>query len=184
MDSPVSLDVQIATWLHGSSTPAFTALMLVVSLLHAQAVVLLEALALAVAFHMRGERRWVHAVVLAIPGGLLVNVLVKELIRRPRPSFEFPLVTLQTYSFPSGHTAAATLLYGLIAAYGIAHTQRSAARKLIALAAAAMVALVAFSRMYLGAHYLSDVVTAAGLALLWLAIALRLAHARPAARLG
>ena len=34
--------------------------------------------------------------------------------QRARPSFEEPLLTLSTYSFPSGHAAAATLLYGVI----------------------------------------------------------------------
>ncbi len=180
MDSLVTFDVQVATWLYGRGTPGFTAFMLVVSLLHGQVAVLIAALGLAAAFHLRGQRRWVYAVILAIPVGMAINALLKEVIQRPRPAFEFPLVTLQTYSFPSGHTAAATLLYGLLAAFLIGCTTRRDLRVAIVLGALAMVALVAFSRMYLGAHYLTDVVAAASLSLLWLTFSLWWVHGRRA----
>lgn len=184
MDSLVGLDVQIATWLQGSGTPGLTAFLLVVSLLHTHAVVLGSALVLAVVLHRRGEAYWVRVTALAIPGGLLLNALLKELVQRPRPVYEFPLVTLATSSFPSGHTAAATLLYGVWGAYLASHARSPAARAAIAAGAVALVALVGFSRMYLGAHYLTDVVAAAGIALLWLAFSLWSAHGAHAARPG
>lgn len=184
MDSLVTLDAQIATWLQGSGTPRLSAFLMVVSLLHTHAVVLALAVALAIAFHLRGERRWLHAVILVIPGGLALNAALKEIVQRPRPVYEFPLVTLDTFSFPSGHTAAATLLYGFLAVYLIQRTRRPALRAAIAAGAFALVALVGFARMYLGAHYLTDVVAAAGFALLWLGFSLWIVHAASAARPG
>jgi len=80
------------------------------------------------------------------------------------------LLSLLTYSFPSGHTAAATVFYGLLACYLVRRVHAWRARVAIALAAAAMVVLVALSRMYLGAHYLSDVLAAAAEGAAWLAI--------------
>jgi len=182
MDSLVGLDVQIATWLQGSGTPGLTAFLLVVSLLHTHPVVLGIALALAFVFHGRGEAYWVRVTVLAIPCGLALNALLKEVVRRPRPVYEFPLVTLDTFSFPSGHTAAATLLYGVLGAYLVQRARRRGARAAIAAGAAALIALVGFSRMYLGAHYLTDVVAAAALSLLWVAACLWFARGLHAPR--
>lgn len=178
MDSLASLDAQIATWLQGSGTASLTAFMLLVSLLHTHAAVLGIAAALALVFWLRGEKRWVLATFVVVPGGMAFNALLKELIQRPRPVYEFPLVTLETYSFPSGHTAAATLLYGLLAAYLVRRTPSRSARAAIALGALALVALVGFSRMYLGAHYLTDVVAAASVALAWVALSLWFVHGR------
>ncbi|STQ93145.1 phosphatidylglycerophosphatase B [Janthinobacterium lividum] len=79
---------------------------------------------------------------------------------------------LSTYSFPSGHTATSTALYGLLAAYLICQTAPGAWGKRIAIALGAflMAALVGFSRIYLGAHYLSDVLAAMAESYGWLAI--------------
>ena len=48
---------------------------------------------------------------------MLLNVVLKHIFQRARPSFDNPLLTLATYSFPSGHTVAATLFYGLHGGY-------------------------------------------------------------------
>jgi undecaprenyl-diphosphatase len=101
---------------------------------------------------------------------MLLNVALKHVFQRARPSFDDPLLSLLTYSFPSGHTAAATVFYGLLACYLVRRAHAWRARVLIVLAAVAMVVLVALSRMYLGAHYLSDVLAAAAEGAAWLAI--------------
>jgi undecaprenyl-diphosphatase len=64
------------------------------------------------------------------------------------------------------------LLYGLLAAYLIHRASSWPARVGIACAALAMVVLVAFSRVYLGAHYLSDVLAAAAEGAAWLTVCL------------
>ncbi|WP_395406963.1 phosphatase PAP2 family protein [Pseudoduganella sp. UC29_106] len=80
--------------------------------------------------------------------------------------FDEPLLTLATYSFPSGHTVAATLFYGLLACYLVMRGRRW----LPVAGATLMVLLVACSRMYLGVHYLSDVLAAVAEGVAWLAI--------------
>jgi len=122
-----------------------------------------------------------------VPGGMLLNVALKHAFRRIRPSFDDPLLSLVTYSFPSGHTAAATVFYGLLACYLVRRTQAWRVRVLIVAGAVAMVMLVALSRMYLGVHYLSDVLAAAAEGAAWLAIcvtAVSTLHRRRLARGG
>jgi membrane-associated phospholipid phosphatase len=99
-----------------------------------------------------------------------LNVLLKYTYMRARPSFDDAILTLATYSFPSGHTAAATLLYGIIAAYLVCLTPRFGLRGAIVAGAVLMVALVGASRVYLGVHYASDVLAAVVESCGWLAV--------------
>jgi len=62
-------------------------------------------------------------------------------------------------SFPSGHTALATAIYGFFAAL-MAHHMQSGKKRWFFIPYIALVLLIAFSRMYLGAHWLSDVLAA------------------------
>ena len=162
------LDLRVANWLHAHSSPALTAAMLALSRIHGTVPVLAVAGVLAVFFAT--QRQWLRSgmTLLVLPGGMLLNVAVKEVFARDRPSFEHPLVTLSTYSFPSGHVVAATLLYGLLCALLFAHRARWRWRMLCGLMGLLMVATVAFSRMYLGAHYLSDVIAAFAEGVIWL----------------
>jgi undecaprenyl-diphosphatase len=142
---------------------------------------------LALWFWRRRAHYWLIVCLIAVPGGMLLNVALKHVFRRVRPSFDDPLLSLVTYSFPSGHTAAATVFYGLLACYLVRRTQAWRVRVLIVAGAVAMVILVALSRMYLGVHYLSDVLAAAAEGAAWLAIcvtAVSTLHRRRLARGG
>jgi undecaprenyl-diphosphatase len=142
---------------------------------------------LALWFWRRRAHYWLIACLIAVPGGMLLNVVLKHVFRRARPTLDDPLLSLLTYSFPSGHTAAATVFYGLLACYGVRRAHAWGARATIVLAAVAMVMLVALSRMYLGVHYLSDVLAAAAEGAAWLAIcitAISTLHRRRLARGG
>ena len=106
---------------------------------------------------------------------MLLNVGLKNVFTRPRPVFEEPLVHLSTFSFPSGHAVASTVFYGALCALVLAHARSPAARAAAIVATVVMVLLVCFSRVYLGAHYLSDVVAGVCVGTLCLLPFLRLA---------
>jgi membrane-associated phospholipid phosphatase len=108
-----------------------------------------------------------------VPAGMLLNVGLKNLFQRPRPTLEEPLVQLSTYSFPSGHAVASTVFYGALCALVFMHTRSTGLRVLAVALGIAMVLLVTFSRVYLGAHYLSDVVAGVSVGLLCLLLFLR-----------
>jgi undecaprenyl-diphosphatase len=122
------------------------------------------------------ERYWILTLALAVGGGMALNVLLKETYERARPHFDDPWVTLNTFSFPSGHTAGATLFYGVLAAFLVSRTNEWHVRIACVIAAVLMVVMVAFSRMYLGAHYLSDVAAAACSSTVWLVLCLTSVH--------
>jgi membrane-associated phospholipid phosphatase len=162
------LDVRIAHWFHARATPGLTGAMLVLTHVNGLVGTSVMAALLAAWFALRKARDWMLLTLVAVPGGMLLNVALKTWFQRARPSFDDPLLTLATYSFPSGHTAAATVFYGLAAYYVWRHASGPAVRVLAAGAAFILVALVALSRMYLGVHYLSDVLAAVAESGAWL----------------
>ena len=170
-DTIVTLDLQVSAWFHAHATPALTAFFLVFTNLHGTVGALALTLLFTVFLIRKKAWDWVLRVALSVPLGMLLNVLLKNIFQRARPSFEQPLLTLSTYSFPSGHAAAATLLYGVVGAYLVC-TCKGWRRVLVVCLAVGMVALVGLSRIYLGAHYLSDVAAAIASSTGWLAIAL------------
>lgn len=163
-------DPGISLWFHDHGRAPFTVAMRAVTGLHATATVLGLSAVAATLLLINGERAWVVPLAIAVPGGMVLNVLVKNGFQRPRPSFEHPLVTLTTYSFPSGHTNAATLAWGFALVWLFAHRGDPRARLLGTIVAVAMIALTALSRVYLGAHYVSDVLAASAEGAAWLAL--------------
>jgi membrane-associated phospholipid phosphatase len=120
------------------------------------------------------KRWWPSLVILvvAVPCGMLLNEWVKILVHRPRPFLEGQFVDWSGYSFASGHTIGATLLYGQLALFLVPAIKSRHWQRLVVLAAAFLILLVGFSRIALGAHYLTDVLAAIVFGILWLAFCL------------
>jgi undecaprenyl-diphosphatase len=164
------LDLHIANWFNANHFEPMTSIMMVITTIHMMPGVILMASAFGYYLWKRGQVYWIWALLLGVPGGMLLNVLLKYTFQRSRPVFEEPLVTLATYSFPSGHASAATLFYGLLASYVMIACKGWSVRLGTAAACTVMVLLVAFSRVYLGAHYLSDVLAGMAGSAAWLTI--------------
>lgn len=96
-----------------------------------------------------------------------LNFILKDIIRRPRPE-GFRLISEVGFSFPSGHSMVAMAFFGLIV-WIIWVYQKNRALKYISCALLCFViAMVGISRIYLGVHYASDVVSGFCISLLWL----------------
>jgi membrane-associated phospholipid phosphatase len=168
-DQITELDVRLSQWFHSNATEPLTQAMLAITHLHATPGIILLSLLVALIMYRKREWYWLLTLATAVPGALLLNVALKHVFQRTRPHFDEPLLSLTTYSFPSGHAAGATAFYGILAAYLFCTVNRWQWRVLIALAAVMMVALVALSRVYLGVHYLSDVLAGIAESIAWLA---------------
>lgn len=85
------------------------------------------------------------------------NSLLKHLLRRPRPDTIYvKSMTIKSYSFPSGHTFGATVLYGLLIQLAwFSLTQPL--NVIVAVLLTILILLVGISRVILGAHFPSDV---------------------------
>lgn len=106
-----------------------------------------------------------------ISGCLLVstflNNIIKVIVRRVRP-LELMLVKENTFSFPSGHTMASVSMYGLLI-YFIYKSNLNKKMKILLISLLVFLILsIAISRIYLGAHYATDVIAGILLSLAWL----------------
>lgn len=122
---------------------------------------------------LRGETMQLVRLALIVGGGLVLNSVLKRVFQRARPVFgegvELPLETLATYSFPSGHVSGSVVFYGFVLMTIFSATQHRAWRSASMVVAGAMVVLIAYNRVYVGAHFVSDVLAAAAEGLAWLA---------------
>jgi membrane-associated phospholipid phosphatase len=100
-------------------------------------------------------------------GSSLLNGLIKTTVHRARPHFADPVATAVGKSFPSGHTQAATVGFGLLVLVFLPFLP-ARTRPWAWVGAAFMVVLVGFSRVALGVHYLTDVVGALLIGSAWL----------------
>jgi membrane-associated phospholipid phosphatase len=166
------LDDRVSHWFNTQGSPGWTQIMFGITSLHGAIGIPLLSIAFVLLLARLRDWYWCAAVASTTFGGMLLNIGLKYIFRRGRPSFTNPLVNIATYSFPSGHTAGATLFYSVLAAYLMSRTPSVTMRTTIAILASVMVFLVGFSRIYLGAHYLSDVVGAILEGLAWLAVCL------------
>ncbi len=123
----------------------------------------LEALALVsllVAVVLLVQRCWssLAAWLVAVLGGEALNLLLKDIFARPRPHFEHPLLVETSYSFPSGQAMESLVVYGMLAYFATLTLRGKGKRAASVCGAAVLVVLIGCSRVYLGAHYVSDVV--------------------------
>jgi membrane-associated phospholipid phosphatase len=116
--------------------------------------------------------RWREPVLLAVSmiGEVAIFSATAAVVGRHRPTVTHLDGSPPTSSFPSGHTAASTTLYGLLAVIVIAYSAHAAWRILALAAAALIVASIGMSRLYRGMHYPSDVAGGILLGLLWITV--------------
>jgi membrane-associated phospholipid phosphatase len=169
-DPIVRWDVRLAAWLHAHASQPLVRLFEVITYAGNAVVLGLVVLVAAVALLRRSKRNDAALLIVAFGGAEAVNALLKLLFHRSRPEAAF--VHLDTYSFPSGHAAvtAATFTVGAWLIGARCRTTRS--RLLVSVGAAVAIAVVGFSRLYLGAHYLSDVLTGFTVGIAWATLCL------------
>lgn len=101
-------------------------------------------------------------------GGGLVDTAVKVLVSRDRPQLEDPIATAFGKSFPSGHAFSSLVIYGaLLLVFMPVISKRL--RPVAVGGAVVLVLAIAFSRLALGVHFLSDVLGGLALGAAWLA---------------
>jgi len=106
-------------------------------------------------------------------GGVLLNILLKNDYHRMRPDFFPPLVRAHGYSFPSGHAMGAMLFFGSMAYVAYFTFEESRALRWITIfVCVAWILLIGASRVYLGVHYVSDVLAGYAAGFGWMMICL------------
>ena len=112
---------------------------------------------LAAAYGLVVRRPRLVLALLGIPLAFVVNEVMKLLMRQARP-MEAIVALPPSYGFPSGHSVAASALFLTLALVAGARSPHPGVRRLLVGTGIGIALLVAWSRVYLGVHYLTDVV--------------------------
>jgi undecaprenyl-diphosphatase len=171
-DGVAGLDRPVLEWVMTLRTPASEAVVTAFTNLGRTLPMVVIAGFLMIALYLRFRRRTIVVLMLVAAAGSITFTLVgKALVGRSRP----PLVDAvppyeQSFSFPSGHTLNSTVVAGMLAYLVVWLASRLWARVAAVVAAALWAVSMGLSRVFLGHHWLTDVVFAWLFGLAWLAL--------------
>jgi membrane-associated phospholipid phosphatase len=167
-----SADHGLATWFHDRLTPVFVSVLRAFTEFGSAEWIGVILFALVLFFAWKRWWPFLVTLIVAVPGGMLLNECVKIIVHRHRPFVDGPYVDWSGYSFASGHTIGATLLYGQLVLFILPALKTRYRRLLCIFSAISLVFLVGFSRIALGAHFLTDVLAAIFFGIIWLTLCL------------
>jgi membrane-associated phospholipid phosphatase len=173
-DATVDVDRWLANALHANATPPATTALAAVTLLGSTSALALAAGSAGGYLVGRGRRQDAALLVVVLCGAQLLGWILKAIFERPRPSFDDPLALAGWFSFPSGHAMSSIALYGALAFVFADRLRSPKARLVVVGGLALLVAAIGFSRLYLGVHYLTDVLAGYSAGLAWLLLVLGL----------
>jgi membrane-associated phospholipid phosphatase len=117
----------------------------------------------------RRQRALAAAWIVATAGGGLLNLGLKEIFARSRPQWLHDYASADGWSFPSGHSSGAFIVYGLLAYLAVVHLPKRVHLP-VATIAMLLIVCVGFSRAILQVHYFSDVLGGYAVGASWVAV--------------
>ena len=153
----VAADAGLTSWIQGHGTEWGETIFAYVSLLGAPVLVGIIVIAAGVYARRRDWRRCA-TLVLSTASGAALNTLLKHVFHRGRPEFATEFITQSSWSFPSGHAMDSMVGYGILLTVLLGTIETSRNRRLLIAGAVVLIAAIGVSRVYLGVHYLTDVI--------------------------
>lgn len=152
----LSIDARAEHFFVAIREPFWTHFFSAIGLLGKWYVVLGILLAVSVVLWFLDKRVFIFPLLVSVFSAELITLILKNVIMRPRPGMA--AVVENSFSFPSGHATVAVALYGFLA-YILFRMCRTRKEKIVVSAAGVfLVLLIGFSRLYIGVHYVSDVI--------------------------
>jgi membrane-associated phospholipid phosphatase len=117
---------------------------------------------------LRKRWRWAAFLFVSTGAGALLNLALKSYFARARPELADALRTAHGYSFPSGHAMGSTVVFGALAYLAVRSLRTWKGRSAALSLAATLILSIAVSRVYLGVHWISDIVAGIAAGTLWM----------------
>lgn len=151
-------------------TPALTTFMKLITKLSDTSIIVSIAVFFTLVFHYVIKNKKLAMVIsLNLICIALCNQILKVIFQRERP-IGYRLIEMTGYSFPSGHAMVSMAFYGLLI-YIIKRLVKNKKLKILLITLnAIIIILVGISRVYLGVHYLSDIITGYSISIIYLLI--------------
>ncbi|NUP11971.1 MAG: phosphatase PAP2 family protein [Polyangiaceae bacterium] len=179
-DTAVRVDLELAASLHRSASPATVRFFRIFTFLGGGIGIAIVGVAVGILLLRRGRNLLAAGWAIALLGVGALNAALKAAFARPRPSFDNPWVTPNGWSFPSGHSMGTWVAAGMLAYLWIILRPRNPsvprlgtpmptmAQWVVVCCAIAFSVAMGFSRLLLGAHYLTDVIGGFAAGTVWL----------------
>jgi undecaprenyl-diphosphatase len=164
--SPGGFDTGIRTWVQNHESKSVATLLWVVTQTGAPEFIACVGLLVAWREHRAHNRDGAVVIVVTVVGALLLNETLKHIFHRARPSPFFGMAMPASFSYPSGHALCSASFYGLLS---------SARLRFVFLI---LIAVIGFSRIYLGVHYPSDVAGGFAVGAAWVATVMLVCNGR------
>ena len=165
--STQAFDNIVLQWIAQRRTPVLDAVMLEITFLGTGTVVLMIVAISGMFLWLTKHKYSALLLLIATAGGIILNNLLKMGFGRPRPQLVEWGTHVASWSFPSGHAMSATVVYGTVAYLAARLQVRQLHRAATLMCAGVIILLIAFSRLYLGVHYPSDVIAGVLIGLAW-----------------
>lgn len=94
----------------------------------------------------------------SLPISSWIYSTIKLIIERPRPPVEYRLIEISNYSFPSGHSTLSMVLYGILIYFTWKYIKNKKVKITLTTILAILIFTIGFTRIWLGVHYLTDVI--------------------------
>jgi membrane-associated phospholipid phosphatase len=164
----VQVDSTFANFLFHLRTPFMAKSFYAITYLGNVFIVTIPFLAGLIYLYFKKEFAYLYALFLAFIGTEGSVYLIKIFIHRDRPGGDIAYYLENSKSFPSFHASIAMVFYGFVVYYLIHHITGRRNKSWIIVLGAVIIGLIGFSRLYLGVHYLSDVLGGFLIGGLWL----------------
>ena len=149
--------------------PVLNSVMKIITKLSNTGFIAIMSIILIVAFYYANQKKISILIAKNLAFVALLNQIIKFTIQRQRP-IGYRMIEMGGYSFPSGHAMISVAFYGILI-YIINHLVKNKVLKsLLILLNILIIILIGISRVYLGVHYLSDVITGYSISLIYLLI--------------
>jgi membrane-associated phospholipid phosphatase len=175
-ESLIQTDLNIINFISHFRTPSLNHFMLFITYL-AQgqniAIAVIFSLIILILLH---KWSYISSLLISVLGGEIFVWIIKNIIDRPRPPLTNALITETSYSFPSGHTFIAIAFYGLITFFLFDSLKKKSLKVISLTLGIILVILIGTSRIYLGAHWPSDVLASYFSGLAWLTVIITITY--------
>lgn len=165
----IRMDTSLINWIHSFSNSSLDSLMFWISQIGSlNTIIAFSLITIYWLYEYKKDKLSILFFVITVGGGGILNSLLKISFKRLRPSID-NLVDALGYSFPSGHSMGSMIFYGFIGYLIIKSETRSLRTKIIcSIILIVFILMIGISRIYLNAHYPSDVIAGFSAGFIWL----------------
>ena len=172
----IRADLRIINLVGQLRTPSINQFMLLITYLAKGEIIAIAVIFSLIILFLLRKWSYFNNLLIFVVGGELFVWIIKNIVERPRPPLTESLVIENSFSFPSGHSFIAIAFYGLITFFLFDTFKKKYLKILALILGFILVILIGISRIYLGAHWPSDVLASYASGLAWLSIIITATH--------